>query len=151
MRFPRLTLTRHRALDATGLGLSALCVVHCLAFPAAAVAAPMLAPEVGEMFGGGETAHLILLALAAPVSLLALGWSVRSTRGGWPLFLTGLAGLVLMGLGVSHIGGELGETLLTLAGVSVLAAAHLINWRRRAAAGHDHERDCGLCDHAHTH
>ena len=151
MRLPRFKSGRHIALDATGISLSALCVLHCLAFPAAAVAAPMLAPEVSELFGVGHDWHLVLLVLAAPVSLLALGWSVRTTRGGWPVLLVGLLGLGLMAVGASHVFDRTIETVLTLSGVTVLAGAHFANWVRRGRAGHVHARDCGLCEHSTGH
>lgn len=139
------------ALDATGVSLSAVCVAHCLVFPAAAVAAPLLIPGLGEALGASHAWHLGLLAIAAPVSILALGWSVRTTRGKWPILLAGLAGLALMTLGVLHLFSPVIELVITLAGVSILAAAHLINWLARNRAGHDHVSDCGLCEHEHTH
>ena len=142
--------SHHGKLDATGVGLSVLCLAHCLFLPAAAAATPMLVPEAGELFGLGHDWHLILLAIAAPVSLIGLGWSVRTTQAGWPILLVGLFGLALMALGASHVFDRLVETVLTLTGVTILAGAHLANWRSRARAGHVHERDCGLCDdHAH--
>lgn len=137
-------------LDATGVGLSALCIAHCLLVPAAAAATPMLAPEAGELFGLSHDWHLALLALAAPVSLVGLGWSVRATRAGWPIFLVGLVGLAVMAAGASHAFPRMAETALTLTGVTILAGAHFANWRARTRAGHVHARDCGLCDdHAH--
>lgn len=137
----------HRGkLDVTGVGLSVLCIAHCLFIPAAAAATPMLAPQAGELFGLSHDWHLLMLALAAPVSLLGLGWSVRTTRAGWPVFVTGLVGLTIMALGASHLFPHAVETILTLIGVTVLAGAHLVNWRLRDRAGHVHARDCGLCD-----
>lgn len=137
----------HRSkLDATGVGLSALCIAHCLFLPAAAAATPMLVPEAGELFGLSHDWHLILLAIAAPVSLIGLGWSVRTTGAGWPILLIGLLGLALMATGASHVFERSIETVLTLTGVTILAGAHFANWRTRARAGHVHVRDCGLCD-----
>lgn len=141
----------HRnTLDATGVGLSFICMLHCLLLPAAASAAPMLAPELGEVVGLSHDWHLILLALAAPVSLIGLGWGVRTTEGGWKVFAVGLFGLGLMAIGASHIVPRLAETILTLSGVTILAGAHFVNWRYRGRSGHDHERDCGLCEHDHA-
>ena len=142
---------RQSALDASGVGLSVICMLHCLLLPAAASAAPILSPELGDLFGLSHAWHPALLAIAAPVSLLGLGWSVRSTEGGWRLLAAGLLGLMVMGVGASHVFGSLAETVLTLIGVTILALAHLANWRARARAGHDHERDCGICEHDHVH
>jgi hypothetical protein len=150
MRFLDTFRTRQSTLDATGVGLSALCVLHCLFLPAAASAAPMLVPELGEAAGLTHDWHLTLLAIAAPVSLIGLGWSVRATHAGWRLFAVGLLGLALMAIGASHVFDRTIETVLTLAGVSVLAFAHLANWRTRTRAGHVHARDCGICEHEHT-
>ncbi|OLF71375.1 hypothetical protein AWH62_12555 [Maricaulis sp. W15] len=138
--------TNQGKFDATGVGLSVLCIAHCLLLPAAAAATPMLVPEAGALFGLSHDWHLALLALAAPVSLIGLGWSVRTTRAGWPIFLVGLVGLAVMATGASHLFSPLAETALTLTGVTILAGAHFANWRSRAKAGHVHERDCGLCD-----
>ncbi|WP_339737984.1 MerC domain-containing protein [uncultured Maricaulis sp.] len=138
------------SLDLTGISLSAVCVAHCLVFPVAAAAAPMLAPNLGEALGASHAWHLGLLAIAAPVSLLALGWSVRSSRARWPILALGLLGLSLMAVGALHLSSQLVETIITLSGVTILAAAHLINWRSQARAGHDHIKDCGLCEHEHA-
>lgn len=151
MQFLDKFKNRQGSLDATGVGLSALCVAHCLFLPAAASAAPMLMPELGEAVGLDHDWHLILLAIAAPVSLLGLGWAVRATHAGWRLFAFGLLGLALMAVGASHVFDRTIETVLTLSGVSILAMAHLANWRSRARAGHVHARDCGICDHDHAH
>ena len=146
---PKITL-ENGSLDLTGVSLSAVCVAHCLLFPVAAAAAPMLVPGLGEVLGASHAWHLGLLAIAAPISLLALGWSVRASRARWPVLALGLLGLALMGIGALHLSSQMVETVLTLTGVVVLASAHLINWRAQARAGHDHESDCGLCEHEHA-
>lgn len=136
----------HNQLDFGGVALSAVCVVHCLVFPAAAVAAPLLAPGVAEQIGLAHEWHLILLAIAAPVSVIALGWGVKVSDGSWRLLLAGLVGLVLMGLGASHLFSATIETILTLVGVTIVAAAHGLNYNQRRRRGHVHERDCGMCE-----
>jgi hypothetical protein len=140
------------SLDATGVGLSVLCMAHCLFFPIAATAAPMLVPGMGHAMGTDPTVHIILFLIAAPVSLIGLLWGIRASGGGKLTLITGLLGLVLMGLGFSHLFASIGETLLTASGVSILAGAHIANWRTRARAGHIHERDCNMCEpHSHEH
>ena len=146
---PKLTL-ENGTLDLTGVSLSAVCVAHCLLFPVAAVAAPMMAPGLAEVFGASHAWHFGLLAIAAPISLLALGWSVRASHARWPVLALGLLGLALMTIGALHLSSQLVETIITLSGVLILAGAHLINWRAQARAGHDHESDCGLCEHEHA-
>lgn len=146
---PKINL-QDGTLDLTGVSLSVVCVAHCLLFPVAAAAAPMLVPGLGEVLGASHAWHFGLLAIAAPVSLLALGWSVRASRARWPVLALGLLGLTLMMIGALHLSSQLLETVITLTGVTVLAAAHLLNWRAQARAGHDHESGCGLCEHEHT-
>jgi hypothetical protein len=138
---------RQGSLDATGVGLSVICMLHCLLLPAAASAAPLLSPELGSLFGLDHDWHIILLAAAAPISLIGLGWGMRAVHAGWRVFSAGLTGLLLMAAGASHVFGPTAETVLTLIGVSVLGGAHIMNWRARARAGHVHARDCGLCEH----
>ncbi|QNL19716.1 MerC domain-containing protein [Hyphobacterium sp. CCMP332] len=134
-------------LDMSGTGLSLICLLHCLALPTAAVAAPALAPELAERLSLVEgPAHLFLFLIAAPVTLLAFFWGEKAMRAGkWTMLFAGL-GLVLMLTGASHIVAQPFETLLTVTGVSLLLGAHFANWRRRQAAGHNHERECGMCE-----
>ncbi|SDM36644.1 MerC mercury resistance protein [Maricaulis salignorans] len=146
---PKFNL-QNGSLDLTGVSLSAVCVAHCLLFPVAAAAAPMLVPGLGEMLGASHAWHFGLLAIAAPISILALGWSVRTSRARWPVLALGLLGLSLMAIGALHLSSQLVETIITLTGVTILAAAHLVNWHSQARAGHDHASDCGLCEHEHT-
>jgi hypothetical protein len=146
---PKINL-QNGTLDLTGVSLSAVCVAHCLFFPVAAAALPMMAPGFSDVLGASHAWHFGLLAIAAPVSLFALGWSVRASHARWPVLALGLLGLTLMMIGALHLSSQLVETVITLAGVGLLAAAHLINWRAQARAGHDHESDCGLCEHEHA-
>jgi len=134
-------------LDVSGTGLSVICLLHCLALPTAAVAAPALAPELAERLSlvDGQ-AHLFLFLIAAPVTLLAFFWGERTMRAGrWTMIFAG-SGLILMLTGASHIVAQPIESVLTVAGVSLLIGAHIANWRRRQAQGHDHERECGMCE-----
>jgi len=149
---PDKSVTDRKAagLDATGIGLSFLCVAHCLLIPTAAAALPMMGAEVSEIFGVSHEWHLALFVLAAPISILGLGWGTRIAKAGWRTFVVGLLGLALMAVGISHLFDQMIETILTLTGVSVLAGAHIANWRSRKTAGHNHERDCGMCEN-HTH
>lgn len=112
-----------RALDASAIGLSGLCMLHCLALPFAAVALPML--------GGlaeAEWLHLAFVMAAAPLAVLSL------TRGrplSWPLIGLAFGGLALMTAGALGLPSHDWETGLTLAGGLMLAGAHGLNWGRR--------------------
>lgn len=104
-------------------------MIHCLGLPLLLVALPALS----DMIDPGETFHVIVLALAVPTSAFALisGW--RHHHALAPL-LTGLAGLLAMASAIAFARNELTETIITLAGSLLLAAAHIINWRQRRCA-----------------
>lgn len=116
-----------RLLDASAIGLSGLCLAHCLALPVATAFLPLLGT-----WAEAEWVHLAFLAAAVPISTVAL---VRS--GGWraPVVL----GLALIGIGLLVSGAlfanEGAELAMTVAGGLALAMAHTLNWRR---LGHRH-------------
>jgi hypothetical protein len=111
-------------LDASALGLSALCLIHCLALPLVVALAPMLAAWTGAPW-----VHGLLISLAAPLSAFAL-WR-KSQRP--VVILLALAGLSLMALGAVGWPRLALETPLTVCGSLLLATAHLFNWKRRHA------------------
>lgn len=117
-----------RILDASAVGLSGLCLAHCLALPVVAAFLPVLGT-----WAEAEWVHLAFLAAAVPISALAL---VRS--GGWrsPSVLgPALAGIGLLASGVFLAQSEGAELAMTVAGGLALATAHSLNWRR---LGHRH-------------
>ncbi|MDH5832395.1 MerC domain-containing protein [Luteimonas kalidii] len=116
-------------LDASAIGLSGLCLVHCLLLPVAAALLPALA-FVGE----AEWLHLAFVAVALPLAGLALVRAHR--RRPLPPALFGLAAAGLSGLGAGALGWPTHalETPLTVGGSLALASAHLWNWRRRPHA-----------------
>lgn len=121
-----------RALDISAIGLSALCLVHCLALPILAVSLPLLGS-----WARAEWVHVVFVAFAAPIALLAMV-DFRARR----LSSVGLAGLALAGLslmlaGALEVPSLAWERPLTVIGGLLLATAHALNWRR-AHAGHDH-------------
>jgi hypothetical protein len=121
---PRRGWSVTRWLDRGAVGLSMLCLVHCLAFPVVIIALPAL----GEILPRQWWVHPVIFALAVPMATIALvrGWSDHHDRR--PVLLGGL-GLALLGLGL--LAGEASATavLLTVVGGLVVAAAHLLNWR----------------------
>lgn len=120
-----MRFSRH-ALDASAIGLSGLCLIHCLALPFAAVALPFLGA-----WSKAEWVHLVFVALAAPLSALAL---LRRHHGRPPHALLALAasGLALLLVGAVGWAGETWETPLTVMGGVLLASAHGWNWLRQA-------------------
>jgi hypothetical protein len=109
-------------LDRAGVLVSGLCVVHCLS-------SLVLVTFLG--LGGGillrPEVHETGLAIALVIGALGLGFGALR-HGRFSVLVTGLAGIVLMGLALRVEHGWR-EALLTIAGVSLLAAAHIRNLR----------------------
>lgn len=127
MAFPPDSRDGNRSgqLDRLGVLLSSLCAVHCLAGLA-------LVSLLG--IGGGillnPAIHRIGLVLAVAIGVVTLGFAaVRHRRV--DLLVLGASGLGLMAAGILAPHGN-AEALLTIAGVGLLATAHLRNLR----AGH---------------
>ena len=117
-------------LDRGAILLSALCLLHCLAVPLVIVAVPAVAMALP----GQNWVHLVILATAAPLAAVALWRGWRRHRDRRPALL-GAVGLALLVTGVAVGESDL-ETVLTVVGGLVLAAAHWSN--RREVAGRHH-------------
>jgi hypothetical protein len=116
---------QQQRLDTLGLVISGVCLVHCLALPVAALLIPAFSLGFDE-----QTDHMFhwwLLAFAVPISSLAL-WRGAAHSGIRRWLKLGSAGLLLMLLGVLHLAGPESEVPLTMAGVVMLAVAHLKNY-----------------------
>jgi len=115
--------------DLSAIGLSGLCLVHCLALPVLAAFLPVLGA-----WSHAEWVHLLFAAVAVPLTGLAL-WRVHRRRP-LPLPLRALAVAGLAGL----LAGAFGwpdaamETPVTVAGSLMLVSAHVWNWRRMSHA-----------------
>jgi hypothetical protein len=117
-----------RSADASGLLLSGLCLLHCLAFPLLAGAVPLL-----EILSEDWRAHLVLLILIFPAAWLAFGKAWMQGERLWPL--PGLAAFGVMLLAVAlFIPHEL-EIGFSVAGGLCLAVAHILNiWKHPSHA-----------------
>ncbi len=119
---PAGSATSH--VDLYAVGLSILCLIHCLALPALVVLLPLAAQLSDNPF-----VHRLLVLLAVPVSL----WAIRraaAVDGSGPFM-----GVALTGLGLLLVAAFAGlapayEESLTVAGALLLGAAHLWRWRR---------------------
>lgn len=112
-------------LDRVGVLLPGLCAVHCLLSIVLVSALglggqALLAPAI----------HEIGLMLAILVGALTLGVGVIRHGKPAPLMIGG-AGLALMGFALTVEHG-LPEALLTIAGVALVATAHIQNLRHAA-------------------
>ncbi len=118
----RALLSIRDRLDRTGIYLSGLCLLHC-------VLGIVIVSALG--LGGGALlapqVHRIGLALAVTIGVVALGTGFLRHGRSAPMAL-GALGLALMAAALAT-GHGLGEAVLTIGGVSLLAAAHLWNLR----------------------
>ncbi len=116
------------ALDRAAITLSSLCLVHCIA---TVLLTAMLASAGAAL--ANPAWHEIGFTIAMVLGAVALGRGFALHRDPRPL-ATGVAGLVLMGIGLmlTHGVGEIG---CTMAGVLLLAAAHRRNARPGPLAG----------------
>lgn len=125
--------------DKIGVGLSGLCLVHCLILPLVAMMLPWLGGWIED-----ERVHQIFAAVTVPVAAIALipGF-LRHRR--WPTLALGLGGASLLLLGaLGHdLIGHSWEHIATVFGGLCLVIAHLANYRLR-------EFCCNgeLCPHA---
>ncbi|AOL25033.1 MerC mercury resistance protein [Erythrobacter litoralis] len=117
---PRSTLRRR--LDQFGIGLAGLCMVHCIA-----TLMIVSALGIGGHFLLEPAIHRVGLVLALVVAAVAIGWGAIRHRRAAP-FVTAMTGLSFMGgaLAVPH--GQ-DEIVLTLIGVTLVSAGHVINLR----------------------
>jgi hypothetical protein len=112
-------------LDKVGIGLSALCVLHCLALPVVLVALPLAREVVNEWV------HIALLFAVVPVA----GWALvsgASRHRDWRWAALGGAGVVVL-MGAHPIADQLNidvvASVLTVLGALTLAVAHVGNRR----------------------
>ena len=104
------------------MGLSGLCVVHCLA------GSVLLA---GLSATGGlwnHSVHAVGLALALPLAAFALVRGFRLHHRHLVAVLGG-TGLALMAASLAIAHGTLAEIAVSVTGVLALATAHLLNLR----------------------
>lgn len=107
-----------RLPDRLGIGVSTLCLVHCLIGP--------VLVALGLAWVGFEGVHVALLLLVVPVAVWAgvhAGPRARMLLGAGCL-------LLVAALGLEPVWGKGGEVVLTVAGGVLLVAGHLLNLRR---------------------
>ncbi len=112
-------------LDGLAVGLSGLCILHCV------LSVLLVAALSGSAtFFTDPLIHRVGLGGAVVLAAVALGYGYAEHRATRPA-LIGLGGLVLMTAGLFAPHGW-PEIVLTVAGVTVLAVAHLMNARLKA-------------------
>jgi hypothetical protein len=116
----RLMATATRRLDRIAMGLSGLCLVHCVA---TAILLGLLASAGG--FLGQPIIHEVGLTLAMIIGAVALGRGVRE-HGFFLPAAVGMTGLFVMAYAMTlHETGL--EPVFTMAGVMMLALGHRLN------------------------
>ena len=117
--------------DKVSIGISALCLLHCLLFPSFMV---LLSSFISVSLNS-ELIHYMLLFFVVPVSSFALIVGLNNHKNSF-IFFIGLSGLVIL---VSALFIELpiktisGEILLTIIGSLLITFSHYKNYK--------------LCDH----
>ena len=115
-----LALPTHR-LDRFAIGLSGLCLVHCLATTVLLA----LVASAGSVLGAAWI-HEVGLALAMVMGAIALGRGIVEHGYSMPSAVGGLGlGVMAGALSLPHDGSE---ALYTVVGVAVLALGHRLNF-----------------------
>ena len=115
-----LAIPTHR-LDRMAIGLSGLCVVHCLA---TTVLLALLSAAGGML--GSPWIHEVGLGLAMIMGAIALGRGILEHGYTMPSAVGGLGlGVMAGALTMPHDGME---ALYTVAGVAILALGHRLNY-----------------------
>lgn len=117
-------------VDAVGVFLSQLCLLHCFLLPALLAVLPSLD---FHSLPGGEAIHFGILLLSTPTALYALLSGRRYHHLTKPL-IWGAVGLTLLWLGTTleHSHQTMGHAqahLIGACGSLFLFIAHLANWR----------------------
>ena len=108
-------------LEGIGLGLSGICILHCIAIPLLAFTLPTWG---GLLLVSESVFHWILLCLAIPISGFAFWYSSQRHQATGTLIL-GSIGLFIMFVGASHLFGHEYEIALTVTGDIAVSIAHM--------------------------
>ena len=113
--------------DKLAIGISSLCIAHCLAVPAIAIVIPTIIPDDLAHF----SFHLWVLFAVMPISLFALlsGYKKHQSQQVIVLGFAGLAILVFAAFFAEGTFGEFTEKMFTVAGSISIAIAHLRNFK----------------------
>jgi hypothetical protein len=115
-----IAIPNHR-IDRMAIGLSGLCVVHCLATTVLLA----LVASAGSMLGS-EWIHEIGLGLAMIMGAISLGRGIMEHGYSMPSAVGGLGlGVMAGALTLPHNGSE---AIYTVVGVAILALGHRLNF-----------------------
>ncbi|BDX07025.1 MerC domain-containing protein [Planctobacterium marinum] len=116
--------------DKAAVGLSVLCLVHCIATPFLLVTLPAL-PALA--FLEGELLHLGLLFAVVPISLVSLAMGYRVHKHLRSLIIGGLGLIILLAAAVLEhdLSDKSIAVLLTALGAVLVALSHVLNLHLR--------------------
>ena len=112
-------------LDKVAVGLSGLCLLHCLLLPFVVAVLPFL----GQF--GNNHFHAELLLFVVPVSVIALGVGYRRHHR-VAVLVFGAVGLIILAVGGTYVHdayGEMADRAMTVTGSLILAFTHFKNFR----------------------
>lgn len=114
-------------LDMLGMGMSILCVVHCLTFPLLLA----FAPQWMRWLPGDDLTHRILIVVVGLLGALAFRRGYRIHRQSWllMLFLAGVALVLIAAICGEASLTEHGEAAMTVCGSLCIVTAHFFNHR----------------------
>jgi peptidoglycan/LPS O-acetylase OafA/YrhL len=135
---------RRTNLDSLGSAASLLCLVHCVLTPIVLA----LSPTLATLLPGSRTTHQVLIFFVVSLGLLAfVSGYMRHRRSLVLLPMTVGIFLIACGaFGESYLHSTLNETLITMAGSTLLILAHGLNrsfCHRCAKCSEDPEKRCG--------
>jgi hypothetical protein len=115
----------HAKADMVGMGLSGLCMVHCLVFPLLV----SFAPAILGRLPGDDVTHRVLAIGIALAGGLAFRSGYKVHRKGWilALFLLGIALISAAAALGEPVLSAYGETGTTVCGSLLLITAHWCN------------------------
>ena len=116
-------------LDLYAAGLSALCLLHCLALPLLVTIMPLAA-----LTAESELVHRLLVVATVPVSLRVV-WKTSAVHRNWLFVGSVLAGLALLSLAAFSEAVSAHEEPITVVGGLLLCSAHLWHWARQRGIG----------------
>lgn len=111
-----------RSLDKTGIAVSALCALHCVA-----TIVLVSGLGVGGQFFLSEEFHRAALLVALVIAAVAIGWGAL-LHGRREPFVIAMMGLTFMGGALASPHG-IQEAVLTIIGVALVSIGHLLNLR----------------------
>lgn len=120
-----MSVSRH--FDRIAIGLSAVCLVHCLAVPIVIAVLPVAAISFGE----SQHFHGLMLWLVVPTSVAGFGLGYRLHRRAG-LVVAGAAGVAVLAAAAVYghtAWSESFEVAVSVAGSLLLGAAHWLNFR----------------------